>query len=223
MSRLLILAALGVAAQAGAVPARQDPALVAAAVNAAANASAPGAAISLGPITGAAYMAACTGQLAVTLTGVQPYEQAAVHCPAPSWTLYVTVTIAAITPVVVAARPIAAGATLADGDLTIAAEPVTLYAGRRVFYDPSQLAGATVVINLPAGAILNDDDIDAPEIVKAGQTVVVDVESGAVDVSVNAIADQSGRVGDTILMTNPASGKRFSALVTRDGLVMQLQ
>ncbi len=96
-------------------------------------------------------------------------------------------------------------------------EPVSLYAGRQVFYDPAQLPGATAVMSLPAGTILTTGNIAEPVIVHAGQMVTVKVSSGDVDVSVNAIADQAGRVGDTILLTNPASGQRFPALVTRSG------
>jgi flagella basal body P-ring formation protein FlgA len=60
-------------------------------------------------------------------------------------------------------------------------------------------------------------------VVRAGQTVAVDVRSGGVDVSINAVAAQAGRVGDTIMLTNPSSGKRFTALVTASGPVVQLQ
>jgi len=221
---LLVCAVTAFGADARAAPARQEPALVAAAVRTAALAIAPpGATISLGPITGAAYMAACQSELAVTLTGVEPYEQAAARCAVPDWTLYVTVTIAAVAPVVVAARPIVAGATLVPGDLTVREEPVTLYAGRATYQDPDQLDGATAVMTLPAGTILSTSDIDEPVAVVAGQIVAVDLHSGMVDISVNAIADQTGRIGDTILMTNPASGKRFTALVTRNGMVVQLR
>ena len=76
-----------------------------------------GSTISLGPVTGAQYMQACTGTLSVSVTGIEPYEQAAVHCPSPNWTLYVTVTVAATEEVEVAARPIAAGQALTGGDV----------------------------------------------------------------------------------------------------------
>jgi flagella basal body P-ring formation protein FlgA len=207
-------------AQAG--PARQDPTLVAAAVRAAIG-SQPGATVTLGPIQGAAYMQSCGGPLGVSVSGVEPYEQAAVHCGAPDWTLYVTVTIAASTPVVVAARPIAAGQAFGPGDLTIRDEPDALDAGRAVYHDPDQLTGATAVMNLPAGTIISGDDIDEPVAVVAGQLVAVAVHAGGVDLSVNAIADQTGRIGDTILLTNPSSGRRFTAQVTAAGVVVQLQ
>jgi flagella basal body P-ring formation protein FlgA len=221
---LAVLLALGTA-PANATPpgsTRQDPAAVAAAIRAAIAAPA-GTQVTLGPIQGAQFMQGCSGPLAASITGTAPYEQAAVHCAAPAWTLYVTVTVMASTPVVVAARPIAAGQTVTEDDLTLRSEPESLFAGRQIFYDPAALAGTTAVMNLPAGTILNNNDIDTPVAVQAGQTVAVDVQAGGVDVSINAIADQTGRIGDNILLTNPSSGKRFTALVTNAGLVVRLQ
>ena len=207
---------------AGASP--QDPAAVAAAVQRAANAIAPpGATVSLGSVAGANVMQACTAPLAVSISGVAPYEQAAAHCAAPSWTLYVTVTVAQVQNIVVAARPLAAGQVLGPGDLMIAAEPVERYAGRQVFYDPDQLLGGDALMSLPAGTIISADDIGEPVVVKAGQIVTVTVISGAVQVSIDAVADETGRIGDTILLTNPSSGRRFTATVTANGPVVQLQ
>jgi flagella basal body P-ring formation protein FlgA len=213
-----------VAQGASAAPSAQNPGDLAAAIRQAALAIAPpGASISLGPVTGAAYMQRCTTALSVTFSGVAPYEQAAAHCPAPVWTLYVTVTVAQTQLVAVAARPLAPGQAIGPGDITLTRQPIALYAGRQVFYDTAPLIGAEAVMSLPAGAILAAQDIEAPVIVKAGQTVAVDVTSGGVDISINAVADETGRLGDTILLTNPTSGRRFSAQVTASGLVVQLQ
>ena len=222
------LVPLALMATLGIVPAtadtKQDAGQLAAAIRKAALAiTPPGASISLGPVTGASYMQACTAPLSVTISGTAPYEQAAAHCPAPGWTLYVTVTVTQTQAVVVAARPVAAGQTIGPGDITIARKPVSLYAGRQVFYDPTQLLGANSVMSLAAGTIVTANDIDEPVVVKAGQTVTVDVISGSVHVSINAVADETGRIGDTILLTNPSSGRRFSALVTANGPMVQLQ
>lgn len=181
------------------------------------------ATLTLGPVQGAQFMQSCLVPLAVSITGNPPYEQAAVHCPALGWTLYVSVTVAASETVVVTARPIAAGQALQSADVTMRAEPVTLYAGRQVFYDTGPLTGASATMNLPAGTILTSGNIAEPVVVRAGQTVSVDVISNNINVSVNAVADQSGRVGDTVLMTNPSTGQHFPAQVTASGVVVTLQ
>lgn len=215
------LGALLLAAPATAAPQSQQA--VALAITHAAQAIAPpGAGVTLGPVAGAQYMQACTAPLSVSISGTAPYEQAAAHCPAPVWTLYVTVTVAQTENVVIAARPIAAGQTLAPADITLAREPVSLYAGRQVYYDPSQLLGASAIMSVAAGSVLNPADIAEPVMVKAGQTVSVQVISGGVQLSLNAVADETGRIGDTILFTNPSSGRRFSAQITATGPVLQL-
>jgi flagella basal body P-ring formation protein FlgA len=216
-----LLAALPAA---GVPPGRQDPAAVAAAVRQAEAAQAPTAStITIGTVQGAAVMPECAAKLGVEISGVEPYEQATVRCPSPDWTLYVAVTVAATQAVVVTARPVAAGAPLEPGDVTLQRKPVAAYAGRQAFYDTAGLLGATATMNLPAGAVLTGADIQAPVLVQAGQTASVTVVSGGVRLTVNAVADQAGRVGETILMTNPSSGQRFHALVTPTGPEVRLQ
>ncbi len=196
---------------------------MAAAVRQAAAAMAPAnATITLGQVMGARYMRACTTPLAVTLTGTLPYEQAAAHCGAPAWTLYVSVTIDAHMAVVVAARPITAGQTLESGDLALQDEPISLYAGRTVFYHPEDAVGGMAVMSLPVGTILTGSSVLQPIVVQAGQSITVTAQSGGVDISITGTAEQSGRVGDTIIVTNPSSGRRFPAVVTRDGVLVQL-
>ena len=220
---ILMLAAAQVFA-ASARGAVQDAGAVTAAINQAVTAAIPaGATATLGPVTGAQYMQACGGPLAVAITGIEPYEQAAVHCAAPNWTLYVTVTVAQNAAVVIAARPIAAGQTLQPADLTVHDEPVSAYAGRQVFYAAAPLTGATALLTLPAGTILTQSNVGQPIVVVAGQIVSVQVLSGGVDLSVSARANETGRVGDTIMLTNPTSGQRFTALVTLTGPVIHLQ
>jgi len=196
---------------------------VAAAVRQAAVATAPAnATVTLGPVMGARYMRACTIPLVVTITGTLPYLQAAAHCRAPAWVLYVTVTIDAHMAVVVAARPIAAGQTLQSDDLTLRDEPISLYAGRSVFYHPEDAVGAMAVMSLPLGSLLSDSNVQQPVVVQSGQSLTVDAQSGGVDISITGTAEQSGRIGDTIIVTNPSSGKRFPAVVTRSGALVQL-
>ncbi|MDE8349108.1 MAG: flagellar basal body P-ring formation chaperone FlgA [Acidocella sp.] len=176
----------------------------------------------LGPMMGAKFMQSCADRLAVTITGVAPFEQAAVHCTSPAWTLYVSVTVDQHATIAVTTRPVAVGQTLQSADVSMQSEPVTSYAGQQVFYDADKLAGATAVMNLPAGMILTTSNIAQPLIVRAGQSVAVNIISGDVQVSLTAIATQAGRVGDTILLTNPSTGKHFTALVTPAGPVVNL-
>jgi flagella basal body P-ring formation protein FlgA len=228
MARAVVLAMVAALSSAAPIHAaqsatEQDPGRVADAVRQAVAMTAPGdASITLGPVVGAKYMRACTTPITVTITGIAPYEQAAAHCGAPTWTLYVTVTIDARMAVVVAARPIAAGQTLESDDLALREEPISLYAGRSVYYHAEDAVGGTAVMSLPVGAILTESTVQQPTVVQAGQSITVDARSGGVDISITGTAEQSGRVGDTIIVANPSSGKHFPAVVTRSGALVQL-
>ncbi len=201
----------------------QNEAALAKAVRVAAqNLAPPGASISLGPTSGAAAMPACTAPLAVTLSGMAPYEQAQVQCPTPDWTLYVNVTVAQSLAVVVAAQPLAAGQSITPADLMVKPMPVQDFAGRQVFTNPAQVAGAEAVMSMPAGMIVTQNDVQAPLVVASGQIVTVHVYSGGVVLAIDATADQPGRIGDTILLTNQASGRRFAAQVTAQGVELRL-
>jgi len=219
-----LLAALAFSAPAMAAPDREDPQAVAAAVkqSVAATTSADST-ITLGPVAGAQYMQACGTALGVTVSGAAPYEEANVHCAQPDWTLYVAVTVAEDEGVAVAARPIAAGAQIQPGDLKIVREPISLFAGRQVYADTADLIGAVAVMGLTPGTILTATGISQKVIVQAGQAASVTVYSGGLTLTIDAIADQTGHAGDSILMTNPSSGQRFHALVGRDGISLNLQ
>jgi flagella basal body P-ring formation protein FlgA len=182
----------------------------------------PPATLSVGPVAGAGYMRACPVPLTVTISGVAPYEQAAVHCAPLGWVLYVSVTVAAQEAVAVALRPVAAGATIAPGDVGLRQEPVGDFAGRQVFTDTQPLVGSLAVMNLSPGGIVTAQSVQPPVIVQAGQIVTVQVMSPGLVISVQAVANETGRLGETILMTNPASGRRFSALMTASGPVVRL-
>lgn len=218
------LLALALAAvPAASLAATENPQTVAAAIRQALAPTLSGdSSVSLGPVTGAQYMQACGGNLSVSITGSVPYEQAAVRCPSPGWTLYVSVTVAETEQVEVAARPIAAGQALSSADVVLRREPVDLFAGRQVYRDSASLLGTTALMSLNPGAILTDSSVEEPVMVQAGQTVTVHVRNGGLDITVNAVAQQVGRIGQSILMVNPASGQHFSALVTATGPVVNL-
>lgn len=203
--------------------AMQDPASVAQAVHRAVAATAPANAdITLGPVSAAQHMTACTAPLSVTITGQEPYLQTAVACPAPVWRVYVSVTVDPKLAVLVAARPIPAGQTIQPDDVMLQDKPFSLYAGRRVFYQPNDVAGSTSIMTLSPGTIITATAIQRPFLVQSGQIIMIDVLNGGIDLTLDARADQAGRLGDRIMVTNLSSGKHFQAEVTSGGAVVQL-
>lgn len=220
---ICIVLLFGIASRPATAATMQNPAEVTHAVQQAAQNLAPaGTKISVGTVSGAHYMPACQVPLTVSIGGAAPYEQATVQCAAPRWTLYVEVTVAQTEEVVVAAKPLTAGQMITADDLMLRRLPVQDFAGRQIFTSLTQLEGANIVMSVTTGTILTQTLIQSPLVVKAGQMVTVHVYSGNVVLSLDAIADQNGRIGDTILLTNPNSGRRFSAEVTAQGVELHL-
>lgn len=217
---LLLLGMWPLAARAATM---QNPQEVADAVMQAAQNLAPaGAQVSLGTVNGAHYMPACTVPLAVSIGGVAPYEQATVRCASPRWTLYVEVTVEQSEAVIIAAKPLVAGQVITPDDLMLRRLPVQNFAGRQVFTNTTQLTGDEIMMSVSTGTLITQNIVQSPLVVKAGQTVTVHVFSGGVMLSMDATADQDGRIGDTILLTNPTSGRRFTAEVTAQGVELHL-
>ncbi|GAB0114417.1 flagellar basal body P-ring biosynthesis protein FlgA [Acidisoma sp. C75] len=216
---LLPLAGIGTARAAS-----EDAKTVTKAVQSAVNAIAPPhAVITLGPVTGAQYMKPCQRPLAVTISGTQPYLQAAVLCTEPRWTLYVSAEVEAKIAVVVAAQTIPAGQPIRAEDVKLTEEPMSSFAGRQVFYHTDDVLGDVADLTLPAGTLIVGTSVQRPILVRPGQIIMVDVRNAGIDVTLDARADETGRLGDMIAVTNLSSGKTFQATVTPSGALVDLQ
>ncbi|MDE8345197.1 MAG: flagellar basal body P-ring formation chaperone FlgA [Acidocella sp.] len=223
LAALPLWLALAPSSRAAPKPKPEAQAAVVAAIRMAVRAAIPAdATITVAPVPGAAYMPLCPVALAVSISGVAPFEQATVRCPALGWTVYGAVTVSLSQMAVVAAHPLTAGQKLAAPDVTLARIPVASIAGRQIFTDPAALLGATPLLGLATGDLITSAQIEEPVIVRAGQSAIVQVVSGSVSLAITATADATGRLGDQVLFTNPASGRRFSALITASGPVVDL-
>ena len=77
----------------------------------------------------------------------------------------------------------------------------------------SDVAGRIPVVRIEPGTAIRIADLkDRPEI-NAGDEVEVEVRNGAMRICAKARAEQSGRLGDTIVLTNLQSSARFRARV----------
>jgi len=82
-----------------------------------------------------------------------------------------------------------------------------------------EVAGRVARRAIAAGAAIRLGWIEAPKDVLYGDTVLVDVTSGGAHLEFEAVAQGSGSAGQTIAVLNPASKKRFPALVDGKGKV----
>lgn len=71
-----------------------------------------------------------------------------------------------------------------------------------------------------AGDALRQDQTEQPRAVSIGDAVKVTVRSGAAELQLDAVAEGSGAIGETVFVRNPDSHRRFRARVEGRGRVM---
>lgn len=76
-----------------------------------------------------------------------------------------------------------------------------------------RLEGFRLKRNLPAGAVLTAEALEATPVIQSGQEVVISFEDGPISVSTAGQALQNGGVGDLIRIRNKATGKQLMASV----------
>ncbi|HYW93843.1 MAG TPA: flagellar basal body P-ring formation chaperone FlgA [Gammaproteobacteria bacterium] len=178
--------------------------------------------VQLGSTAAMRYMPRCPRPPSITIRGAGADRDALVRCPHRHWRVYLPVTLARRTRVVVAARTLRTGATLARRDLRLVTRVVPLGQEGQAFHRLASVTGQTLTTALAAGTTVTAGILRQPQTVSSGQDVTVTVRSGAIAVKLTAVALQSGHPGQRILVRNPESGKRFQARVTRNGLVLDI-
>ncbi len=134
------------------------------------------------------------------------------------WSLYVPVTVAIITDVVVAARDLSRGAILTSKDLELVAQDITRL--HRGFMErPGQAIGKTLKRNLRRGQVLTPNQIAAPLAIKKGSRVAIVASSGAIQVRMQGKALGNGATGERIRVQNLSSKKEIEATVISPGVV----
>jgi flagella basal body P-ring formation protein FlgA len=87
-----------------------------------------------------------------------------------------------------------------------------------VLKSPSEVVGKQCWRMIKAGSVIQPHLLTMPPAIQRGDRVLVAASSGQAAISVETKADTSARLGQTIVLTNPVSGKKFKAKVTGRGL-----
>jgi flagella basal body P-ring formation protein FlgA len=95
--------------------------------------------------------------------------------------------------------------------------------GRQFPFLPLSIQSPQVVVgkiarrSIPAGQRFAPGTLDEPTEISKGDTIRVRVLDGAATMSLDALAQSSGKKGDSIVVHNPSSGKNFRAIVEERG------
>jgi flagella basal body P-ring formation protein FlgA len=119
-------------------------------------------------------------------------------------------------------RPVRAGETIEAALLVEARVPRA--AGGPAALERAMLLGTSAKRDLSAGVALTDLDVLRPTLIERGDTLILEVRKGQVAVRVSAIAQQSGRLGDSILVEVPSGqgGHLSGTIVSKQLVAMDL-
>lgn len=120
--------------------------------------------------------------------------------------------------VAVLTRSLNRGESIAAGDLTVERRP------REGLPSDAQgsgtaVAGQVAQRTLVAGAVLRAGDAAPPDLVQRGEAVTIVFEAPGVSLSMTGLANDTGRLGASISVTNPSSKKVLQATVIGPGRV----
>lgn len=134
------------------------------------------------------------------------------------WTLFVPAIVRHEHHLVVAARPIARGSTLGAADVSSVTRLLPNAPGG-VLSAPEAAVGQVAMRDIPAGSVLNANQLKAPQVVRRGQSVTLSLASGPVAVRVAGTAMKDGSLGERIPVRNLNSNRVVEGVVLADGVV----
>jgi flagella basal body P-ring formation protein FlgA len=118
---------------------------------------------------------------------------------------------------VVAAGDLRPGKQISAGDILI--DPRDEFPDGRIARSLEEVAGKWPRVFIRAGSEIRLDVLEIPKDVMRGETVRVEVQSGGAHLELEARAEGSGSVGDTVLVRNTSSDKSFLAHIDGKGRV----
>jgi len=143
-----------------------------------------------------------------------------VSCPdAGGWRLFVPVKVRREQTVLVLARGIAAGETLAAADMTTAQRDAARIAGA-VLADPAAAVGRVARRTLQAGSLLSASDLVAQRLVRRGDSVALVSRRGSVEVRVAGKALGDAGENERLSVENLTSRKIVQGTVDASGDVL---
>ena len=134
------------------------------------------------------------------------------------WRMYVTASVEAYGPAIVAARPLTRGERLSSAALTTS--EVQLNASRRgTLTDMNDIQGMMVRRPVKTGTVLTPDLLVAPDAIERGDHVIILARAGSFSVSSRGKALGNASVGEQVLVENLRSARTVKATVVAPGRV----
>jgi flagella basal body P-ring formation protein FlgA len=176
--------------------------------------------VSQGAVDPRLKLARCDSLEAFLLPGARLWGNATVgvRCQRPEkWQLFVPVQVRVWADVVVSARALTRGQTLAAGDLAVQNLDLTQLP-RGIYTDPNPLPGKVINTQIAGGTPLRPDMLRAATVIVQGQVVRVVFTGEGLRVSSEGRALANAGVGESVPVRT-ASGKVIKGIVQGPGVV----
>ncbi len=165
---------------------------------------------------------ACAGQLSAFSTSnadTTGKRTIGIRCNAPTeWTVYVSVKVKVLRPVVVAGRALSANQTLKTSDVKIVMQDISdLRQGFILSTD--KVIGQQLKYSVAMGTALTPRSLKQQKIVQRGEQVILVAHAGAMEVRMNGMAMEDAILGDKIKVRNSSSNRVVEGIVQAPGVV----
>lgn len=141
-----------------------------------------------------------------------------VRCPtATPWTIYVPVSVRIMAQTAVATRPLSAGQTVREADVTMESSDLSQLP-QGVIMDPALAIGKTVTIGASTGQVFRHDMLRAPQVIQQGQTVKLMAKGDGFQVTSEGKALANATLGQ-VVSVRTQSGQVISGIAKQSGVV----
>jgi len=142
-----------------------------------------------------------------------------IRCDGSSpWTLFVPAIVRHEQTLLVAARPIARGATVTEADIATVTRLLPSAPGG-LLSEPATAVGRVAIREIAAGMNLTANFLKAPQTIRRGQAVTLSLANGPVAVRVAGTAMSDGTLGQRIQVRNLNSKRVVEGVVLDGGIV----
>jgi flagella basal body P-ring formation protein FlgA len=136
---------------------------------------------------------------------------------ATPWTIYVPVSVRIMALTAVATRPLSAGQTVGQADVTMQSSDLSqLPSG--VITDPALAIGKSVIIGASTGQAFRHDMLRAPQVIQQGQTVKLMARGNGFQVTSEGKALANATLGQ-VVSVRTQSGQVISGIAKQNGVV----
>lgn len=139
-------------------------------------------------------------------------------CSQPRWSLFVTGEVQVFKTVVMAAGPIVKGSRIRADRLQLREQDIATLRGD-YFQRQQDISGRVARVNISTDTVITPRMLTQANAVSRGDPVIIEARRGGVLIRIEGTAQEDGRLGDSIDVTNNRSGNRVRAQVTAPGRV----